>query len=1006
VTTLKQLLWGLLRGADDAVRSLRRALIEEHVLAMSAAVPFAAEISSVAVLLAVDAAILADSVVGGIPEFSFPALFFGRAKERSTAAPAAVGTKARREASLRHWEECLRVGRARPDGRVLAVDGRDEHSVAGRALAYMQFEGLQPRRVTGDSMPIRYQALVMRACAMRLWGPSFRWGTPREILDHIRGSVLRAAQREREAGDDARPAGPLWSVCQRAGDLWALARACRAQVLGVTRRKKARAAQPAPGEPAAAGGALPAVAAETEPIPPPRKKVVRVALGNPAVEAIVDKLRRWLWRQYDQMGEEHPDRRWMAEAEAAAGAGTHAAFRIRFCGAPEGSLFCRTLMMRERAGWVAAAQSEGWLPGGPGVPRPDFIRTPAADARLDGGAEVDGEEAAAAGEGDDWDDDFGEADAAEAESEAEAASAADEADGEEGLEAELGDQGEEEEEHPTSRTAAAAAAAASSTPGLPQPPPLAGKPGYLPSVRPPGPVFRNIRRFVRFDNSTVHKSLGLHKTDGLDDLLRYRLRNGDTRGDSFSTDGVSACLLLRRRARAPWAIPRGMPGAGGAGGARGGTEDAGGGGDATMAVDGEGEDQHEGRRGRWAAAAGAGRPGGAGAGRGGRPSPGRGGGAARAAAVPAAAALAAGPRAAVGGPGGGHPCPAGPGCVAAPAPCLDGAAAPPVEPWTVFLLRIAARILGVDTGRINLVTTYEQHGNCGRHSSFTLTAAGWRDATGAARRAARSAWLTRGLAAEYAQLARVTPKVATLDEYLGYCAVAQAVRPAILEVTCTRTWANASFSAWRVAQRVRAAFLGRVAAGSVYHGTAGVAATFAWGDGMEGTMRPNQRGMAPAPSTALLLAAQAVARCRPGGDAVLFPEHRSTKCCAACGTVMLKTWVRSGASKRERQRAARAARRAARAAAAGRPHRQPRPPGEWRENHGLRYCPSCCAFRDRDVDAAASIRDAAAACAAGSSLRYAELGAHPEDGPPCGRGQEARYYLERPPPPQQQVLQQ
>jgi len=292
--------------------------------------------------------------------------------------------------------------------------------------------------------------------------------------------------------------------------------------------------------------------------------------------------------------------------------------------------------------------------------------------------------------------------------------------------------------------------------------------------------------------------------------------------------------------------------------------------------------------------------------------------------------------------------------------------------------------VGVDPGIGTLAALHALLTADGRERNVAMSGDSWRNQTHAERRLAQAALWCAPLLPSYARLAAVTAKTGSPERYVAYLRVALDVRPGILAETTKPRWARAAFNAWDAAQTQRARFWGRAAVGCLADGDAGVPRVFAYGSAFTGFK--GMRGTRPGPSTAMFKAARTAAGAvRAGGvqgGAVQVTEHRSTLCCARHAWAMARVWVRVGESGREQRKADR------------RPARPRRPPRKWRELHGLRFCQVCNALVSRDGDAARSIRDWAAAAAAGYSLRYMERGPHGEDGP-----RPPRYVLHRPPPP-------
>jgi hypothetical protein len=112
-------------------------------------------------------------------------------------------------------------------------------------------------------------------------------------------------------------------------------------------------------------------------------------------------------------------------------------------------------------------------------------------------------------------------------------------------------------------------------------------------------------------------------------------------------------------------------------------------------------------------------------------------------------------------------------------------------------------------------------------------------------------------------------------------------RDVVLKQALHESWAHMAFSIYTRRQRVLHGFFARVRAGRHEDGTDGVPPIIAWGDA-------NFSGnpvMAGVPFKALLAAARHVI----GPDRVIHTtEHRSSKCCAACGHILQNVYQSDG----------------------------------------------------------------------------------------------------------------
>ena len=128
-------------------------------------------------------------------------------------------------------------------------------------------------------------------------------------------------------------------------------------------------------------------------------------------------------------------------------------------------------------------------------------------------------------------------------------------------------------------------------------------------------------------------------------------------------------------------------------------------------------------------------------------------------------------------------------------------------------------------------------------------------------------------------------------------------------------------------------FWARVKAGRAADGTAGVTPKVVYGNSK---FSASARGSRPSPTTGMRKACVTVCG---AGWVVDGSEHRSSKCCSACGHVLkivkmlTPVWRYIAAARKGRRR-----------------------PRRLSEVRGLRYCPQCHKFVHRDGDAALLIR--------------------------------------------------
>ena len=243
-----------------------------------------------------------------------------------------------------------------------------------------------------------------------------------------------------------------------------------------------------------------------------------------------------------------------------------------------------------------------------------------------------------------------------------------------------------------------------------------------------------------------------------------------------------------------------------------------------------------------------------------------------------------------------------------------------------------------------------------------LSRAEWRNQRGDDDRLAKTAgWCadlnalpsaTNPLGGAFYRLSDVTSKTASSAQLLRYSAVAHGARvgpfantpSAYTDVFAEKLkvrWADAKFNTWSRGQSILHGFWARIKKGRYEDGTAGVTPTILYGDAH---FAATGRGRRSAPTTAMRAACVAVCGVSWVKDA---DEHRSSKCCARCGTVHHLVKARTP----DRVYASAAAR-----AARGLPVRRVR---GWTKVRGLLFCgnPECRSrgFHHRDTNAAINI---------------------------------------------------
>lgn len=258
------------------------------------------------------------------------------------------------------------------------------------------------------------------------------------------------------------------------------------------------------------------------------------------------------------------------------------------------------------------------------------------------------------------------------------------------------------------------------------------------------------------------------------------------------------------------------------------------------------------------------------------------------------------------------------------------------------------RVVAVDTGRITLAYCVEWIPARNEWRTWKLTNAEYRDALRMDLHLAHvhRACAAGGLHEHWARLAEVSPKTASLEEFLEYMRETARAREATLAVTLTREWAVEKFKARAAKERALMSFWARVRAGLPEDGTAGVACVVAYGDA---DFSSSGRGNRSAPTVSLYHACVAVM----GPACVRYvTEHRRSKCCCGCGHLLQEVRT-SVVSHRQADRDARLAKRVAAGWA--------RPRGwnpEWHTLRGLKCCDNAecdACIRDRDYNAARNI---------------------------------------------------
>jgi hypothetical protein len=220
----------------------------------------------------------------------------------------------------------------------------------------------------------------------------------------------------------------------------------------------------------------------------------------------------------------------------------------------------------------------------------------------------------------------------------------------------------------------------------------------------------------------------------------------------------------------------------------------------------------------------------------------------------------------------------------------------PVDTANPAAYRPWRRLVAVDPGQVNIVTCTEVLAN-GLERVWRLSRAEWRALVSADRRIVRARKWTAGLSSRpepnaplsaangaFVRLSdpSVWPKTSNVAQYVQHMKLKAEVEPAIFAETLKSRWADEEFRAKRAKAQVLHAFWSRVCRGILEDGTAGVTPMVAYGDA---NLATSIGGRLSAPTTAAY-----VACCHAMGPAnvVLTTEHRSSKCCSACGHVLRK----------------------------------------------------------------------------------------------------------------------
>jgi len=296
------------------------------------------------------------------------------------------------------------------------------------------------------------------------------------------------------------------------------------------------------------------------------------------------------------------------------------------------------------------------------------------------------------------------------------------------------------------------------------------------------------------------------------------------------------------------------------------------------------------------------------------------------------------------------------------------------------------RVVAVDAGATWIAYTLENVTDpttgAAREVFTGLSTREWRARRGDEARLEQTRGWCKALAAPggaFCRLATVSRRTTSVEKFLAYCLIAHGaagVRGAhddVLDERLKPRWARAAFRTWSLGQSILTSFWACIRAGRLEDGTYGVRPVIVYGSA---AFAATGRGRHSSPTTTMRAACVAACGAAWTRDA---DEHRSSKCCSACGCVL--TRVESPTPYRVY---AAAAAKAARELPFGWKRPPARPVRAWRVVRGLLYCgQDACRerpLRHRDGDACRLILDNALAVDAGrGTLDCMRKGKHADD---------------------------
>ena len=191
-------------------------------------------------------------------------------------------------------------------------------------------------------------------------------------------------------------------------------------------------------------------------------------------------------------------------------------------------------------------------------------------------------------------------------------------------------------------------------------------------------------------------------------------------------------------------------------------------------------------------------------------------------------------------------------------------------------------VLGLDPGVLDIATV--SAGADSHLSPRGFSQKQWRAETGAEARLAMTRRWCADLSKEggaWERLRAVTPKTASITEFIDYLKVKVTVRPEIMTEKLKRKWADARFTAWSLGKRTLARAASSFLAGSLEDGSYGVPKLIAYGNAKWGGIRGRKAGPTTATREAFFVAARSF---RGGRHRIVdVDEWRTTLTHSSCG---------------------------------------------------------------------------------------------------------------------------